>query len=258
MKKLLLIIIGLGLFFSGAYYVNAFVKIDPSSSCKTKIRFTCGNSFSHNGQFYGTVEIGDQCWMSENLNVGTKITGISNQLDNSVIEKYCYDDNDVNCITHGGLYHWSEAMQYSLTEGARGICPEGWHIPTDAEQYTLENYLATGTCTSDEVGWNECDPAGAKLAGNATLWFDGDLDTNGNFGDSGFDALPAGYRTWDDGEFDYLTGNAYFWSSSESVGFGNGDDIGYAWARALNCTHTDIYRLDVYKASGYSVRCIKS
>ena len=80
--------------------------------------------------------------MAENLNVGTRISGSSNQTNNSIIEKYCYDDLEANCNTYGGLYQWDEAMQYSATEGVKGICPTGWHLPTDAEWTTLADFLA--------------------------------------------------------------------------------------------------------------------
>ncbi|OIO07020.1 hypothetical protein COX68_03355 [Candidatus Falkowbacteria bacterium CG_4_10_14_0_2_um_filter_41_15] len=61
----------------------------------------------------------------ENLNIGTRIDGTSDQIDNSILEKYCFDDSEVNCTTDGGLYQWDEAMQYSVTEEAQGICPPG-------------------------------------------------------------------------------------------------------------------------------------
>ncbi|MDP2990463.1 MAG: FISUMP domain-containing protein, partial [Kiritimatiellota bacterium] len=114
------------------------------------IRLTqCGDSIQDSdGNSYGTVAIGSQCWMTSNLNVGTKITSctngyvgvcttggdtVKNQTNNSVTEKYCYGDNTANCTTYGGLYQWNEAMSYSAVEGSRGICPSGWHIPTDAQ-----------------------------------------------------------------------------------------------------------------------------
>ena len=79
--------------------------------------------------------------MAENLNVGTRINGSGSQTNNSTIEKYCYDDNEANCTTYGGLYQWDESMQYSTMPGVQGICPTGWHLPTDAEWTTLTTYL---------------------------------------------------------------------------------------------------------------------
>ncbi|MBI9033229.1 MAG: hypothetical protein JEZ03_02045 [Bacteroidales bacterium] len=94
-------------------------------------------TIEYSGQTYNTVLIGDQCWMKENLNIGEMITdhGAS---DNGVIEKYCYNNDQANCDKYGGLYFWDEIMQYQTEEGSQGICPEGWHIPTDAEYRLME------------------------------------------------------------------------------------------------------------------------
>jgi Fibrobacter succinogenes major domain (Fib_succ_major) len=89
------------------------------------------------GKTYNTIAIGDQCWLKENLDVGTQINGSDNQSDNGTIEKYCANDDPANCATYGGLYQWKEAMQYVTTSGTKGICPIGWHIPTNAELQTL-------------------------------------------------------------------------------------------------------------------------
>ena len=66
------------------------------------------------------------------------IQGNQNAANNGVIEKYCYNDDPNNCNTYGGLYQWNEAMQYVTTQGAQGICPSGWHIPTYAKLQTLK------------------------------------------------------------------------------------------------------------------------
>ena len=104
--------------------------------------FVCGDEIRYEGKTYHTVLIGTQCWMKVNLNVGTMIDGPSisptgKQTNNQIIEKYCYDNDTANCSTYGGLYEWNEAMQYVTTPGARGICPEGWHIPISTEFQTL-------------------------------------------------------------------------------------------------------------------------
>jgi len=99
------------------------------------IPFFCGQTLSdpRDGKNYATVQIGTQCWMAQNLNVGTRIDGTATQANNGTIEKYCYSDNDANCTTYGGLYQWDEMMQYTTTQGVQGICPTGWHLPVDAE-----------------------------------------------------------------------------------------------------------------------------
>ena len=61
--------------------------------------------------------------------------------NNGIIEKYCYDNDPVNCATYGGLYQWDEMMQYTTQQGTQGICPAGWHLPTDAEWTILTDFL---------------------------------------------------------------------------------------------------------------------
>ena len=77
------------------------------------------------GKTYHTVSIGSQCWMKENLDAGVFLTADSNQTDNGIIEKYCYNNNLDNCLVYGALYQWDEAMQYSMNQGVQGICPLG-------------------------------------------------------------------------------------------------------------------------------------
>ncbi|MFC2098058.1 FISUMP domain-containing protein, partial [Bacteroidota bacterium] len=88
------------------------------------------------GNIYPTVQIGTQCWMGANLNTGSFINSVittrahSDAYNNGIIEKYCYDNDVANCELYGGLYDWNEMMKYDSIPGARGICPEGWHLPT--------------------------------------------------------------------------------------------------------------------------------
>lgn len=110
------------------------------------------SSVSYGGQQYDTVAIGSQCWFRENLNIGTMVSGIT-QTDNSILEKYCYNDNPSNCQNYGGLYQWAETVQYlngvsSTTDwnpapsgNVQGVCPTDWHIPTNDEWLTLTTYL---------------------------------------------------------------------------------------------------------------------
>jgi len=108
---------------------------------------------SRDGQTYGTVVIGSQVWMTENMNIGTLIeSNAAGPLmrDNGTIEKYCWSDDDANCdgsggnMKRGGFYEWQEAVQYWKGQPSlpvQGICPDGWHIPSNAEWNTLLNYL---------------------------------------------------------------------------------------------------------------------
>jgi uncharacterized protein (TIGR02145 family) len=130
--------------------------------------------------YYGVVTIGTQTWLAENLNTGSLIPVTHPQADNGIIEKWGYD-----CKTYGGFYNWHEMMQYNPPDvGAigttQGICPAGWHIPTQTEAIALSLYL----------GGN--DIAGGKLKATTTLWYSPNV---GATNESGFSALPAG-STW--------------------------------------------------------------
>ena len=186
-------------------------------------------SVVYQNQTYNTVPIGDQCWLRENLNVGTRIPGGQNQANNSIIEKYCYNNDTINCNDGGGLYHWKEAMQYSTTEGTQGICPNGWHIPTHAELQTLTNAVNND---------------GNKLKRS-------DQGTGNGLGtdSSGFSALLAGGRDWV-GNFSYLGYYATFWSSTEY-------DATHAYSMRLNGVTGSIHFYYGYKEDGFSVRCLK-
>ena len=203
---------------NGAGIINGFV---PA--------WQCGFPISYEYKYYGTVQIGTQCWFKENLDVGEMIPGSQNQQNNLVIEKYCYDDNETNCQLYGGLYQWDEAMQYVTNEGAQGICPPGWHIPTLAEFQTLSAYVGGDGNALKAVGQGTGDGAGTNS--------------------SGFSALLAGNRGLDGGFYN-LGGYTYFWSSSEypastaytlRLGYGN-----------------SIVDLNLHnKEYGFSVRCVK-
>jgi uncharacterized protein (TIGR02145 family) len=198
---------------------------------------------TYEGQTYNTIQIGDQCWFRENLNVGTMGTAFpagNEQLDNNIKEKWCYDDNPSNCETYGGLYQWNEMMQYNSQEGSQGICPTGWHIPTDEEWCILTQFLdPTVNCSA---GWSGTDVS-YKLR-STTGW----SLVNGT-NESGFTALPAGIlyiTTWD---FSYLTTQADFWTSTKTSN-------SFAWHRVMGGSG-NIGRFDPYMGHGNSVRCLK-
>ncbi len=206
---------------------------------------TCGSPITYGGQSYNTVQIGTQCWMAKNLNIGTRIDGSGNQTNNSTIEKYCYGDNTSNCDTYGGLYQWDEMMQYVTTAGTQGICPTGWHLPTDAEWKTMEMHLGMSQDQADATGWRGTDEGGKLKETGTTHWAS---PNTGATNTSGFTGLPGGYR-YTNGSFTDLTFYAYFWSSSE-----NGSD---AWYRGLSFGSAQVGRYDYDKAYGFSVRCVR-
>ena len=207
--------------------------------------FVCGQILydSRDGQSYPTVEIGGKCYMAANLNIGTMLTGAANATDNSTIEKFCYADNSSNCDTYGALYQWNEAMNYITTESTQGICPSGWHIPSDAEVKTLEISLGMTPEDADlENTWR------GIVEGIGTIMKEG--------GSSGFDVLFSGVRNAG-GTFMYLEGSGgnefgYIWSSTE------GNNTAYAYRRCWQSGSTGVGRYDSFsKNYSYPIRCIK-
>lgn len=202
-------------------------------------QWSCGDTLTdlRDGKKYPTIQVGSQCWMQQNLNVGkftlNYSTGVphSDVSNNGIIEKYCQQNDTTRCDTFGGLYEWREMMEYIRTEGAQGICPSGWHMPTLAEWQTL---IA-------EAG-NNSNPL--KMIG---MGFGSGTGTN----TTGFSALPGGDRDAF-GDF-YGTGLRYiFWTSTERP------DTQNAWHITLRSEDTLIEQLYTEKRMGFSCRCIKN
>jgi uncharacterized protein (TIGR02145 family)/prepilin-type N-terminal cleavage/methylation domain-containing protein len=182
-----------------------------------------------------TVIIGSQIWMQNNLNVGIMVTGATTQTNNSpnpITEKYCHSNTESNCTTYGGLYQWNEAMQYVTIAGAQGICPAGFHIPTDTEYKTLEMQLGMTQAQANLAdAWRGTDQGTRLKSGGA----------------SGLNIPLAGYSNTD-GSFSGLLSRTDLWSSSES-------SIN-AWERYLNSGNATVYRSAGDKGFGFSVRCL--
>lgn len=211
----------------------------------------CGNPLldTRDNQTYNTVQIGLQCWMAENLNIGSTLQfGTEDASNNGIIEKFCYGNNVSNCTEYGGLYDWNEMMQYVTTEGTQGICPPGgWYLPTDNEWKTLE-----GTVDSQYgVGYPEWDnilfrgfDAGLNLK-SSIGWF------GGNETDPfGFNALPAGgFDAAMDNWFGIGEGTG-FWTSTPENNFSS-------YYRGLDGGFSSVIRFNTFNISLLSVRCVK-
>ncbi|OQX76065.1 MAG: hypothetical protein B6D61_09335, partial [Bacteroidetes bacterium 4484_249] len=210
--------------------------------------FYCADSITdvRDGQKYKIVNIGSQCWMAQNLNIGIMINGDNNQIDNNTIEKYCYDNDGENCDTYGGLYQWDEMMQYVSAEGTQGICPDGWYLPTDEEWKMLEGAVDSQYDYPNPIWdyynlWRGYD-AGSNIK-STSGWSYG-----GNGSDQyGFNALPGGRHS---SFFQYLTTNSSFWSSSEN--------INHSWDRELSYGNEGVRRRTGVQNYGFSVRCLKN
>ena len=201
----------------------------------------------YEGQTYHTIQVFSQCWFKENLNAGTMIPGNQEMEDNNTIEKYCYDDNEDNCNEYGGLYQWNELMQYTMTSGAQGICPDGWHVPTDDDWVILDGAVDSQYGIGDPEWYNS---ALNGFDAGLNLKSENGWSPNGNGYDLfGFTALPAGQRI-SNGYFDGFSYKASFWSSSE-------DYPGASWYRTLSYIFDGIDRSSQTNNWGKSVRCIR-
>ena len=245
-----------GLNPSTIYYVRAYATNDIGTGYGNQIRFTSGGqpcpgtpTVLYEGQTYHTVLIGNQCWLSENLNVGTMVEGTIEQSNNETIEKYCYDNDPSNCTLYGGLYQWKEAMQYSTTEGAQGICPVGWHVPTDGELKILEGTVDTQFGVGDPT-WDDAGCRGND-AGTHLKYFSGWPEWCTGDDLSGFSYLCSqGYRNTN-GTFTASESGSPLWSSSQNNGNG-------VWPRAFPCHMGGMCRDYDDNRYGWSVRCIKN
>jgi uncharacterized protein (TIGR02145 family) len=201
-----------------------------SGWCRNSSFCAVCDPITYDGTVYQVEVVGDKCWLKTPLKVGTMISSVNQgsshteASNNGIIEKFCY--NNVCDNTYGGLYDWNEAMGYATTSGAVGICPTGWHIPSDAEWSAYENILKTSTCNSSRVAAWDCDPVGTLLKVGPLF---GERAAVGNFTN--------------------LNYSQSFWTSTE-----NG---GGAWARGVQSDKTQTYRQTVDKNFGYAVKCLK-
>ena len=206
-----------------------------------------GTVTDYDGNTYNTIQIGSQWWMAENLKTthyanGKEITLVEDGIAWGTTEKaMCYYDNSsANADTYGALYNWAAAMNGAVSStanpsGIQGACPDGWHLPSDGEWTELIDYLSNNGYSGTE-----------GIALKSTIgWYDSGNGTD-NFG---FTALPGGL-CGGDGEFEFLSLDARFWSATEVVDSGVRHCL-------LNFEYSDVERFNQEKNKGFSVRCAK-
>ncbi len=200
------------------------------------------------GNIYNTIQIGNQEWMAENLKVTRyrngdviqNVTDNTTQWTNLTTGAYCsYANNDSYIGTYGLLYNW-----YAVDD-SRGLAPEGWHIPSDEEWKQLEMYLGMSQNEADSDGFRYSNVV-CKLKDTSGWASPNTCATN----ESGFSALPGGFRDGVDGTFGYASEIAYFWTATEH-------SSDRAWGRLLFHDQTFVWRFNPNMADGYSVRCIR-
>jgi uncharacterized protein (TIGR02145 family) len=254
-----------GLSAKTTYYVRAYATNGAGTAYGNQVSFTTSEgqiSFNTNltygsvsdidGNVYKTIQIGTQTWMAEDLKATKYSDGTVIQLTSgtsawealaTTSKSYCYyNDNANSTSSFGALYTWAAAMNGSASSttnpsGVQGVCPAGWHLPSDVEWTTLSNYLGGENVTGGKM----------KEAGTSH-WYDPNI---GATNESGFTALPGGSR------FGYglCYGNAFFgywWSSTEY-------STENAWIIGLSTYGNEFSKYYGYeKKSGYSIRCLKN
>jgi len=208
-------------------YTNAALCTASAQSSVRSLQpavFSCGNSLIdiRDNKTYATIQIGSQCWMASNLNYGSMIPANSSQRDNCIPEKYCPNDLTANCGLRTADYQWDEIMNYDESISTQGLCPPGWHVPSEADWNILfKNYTNDGFAASP-----------LKYSGF-----------------SGFNALLNGAlhlnKNWD-----YPGFATFFWSSTAH-------GIDKAWAHGMNDPDPSVSAYPGFRSNAFSVRCIK-
>jgi uncharacterized protein (TIGR02145 family) len=175
------------------------------------------NSVTCGGQTYKTVQIGNQKWFAENLNY-----------DPGTGNSACYGNQVSNCATYGRLYDWSTAM---------GVCPNGWHLPSDGDWQTLVDFAGGNSVAGEELkamsGWNDY----YGESGNGT-------------DEHGFSALPGGFG-FSDGDFSNVRYTGIWWSATESGSHGD------AYRRHMNNDNSSVDSDNSSGSNLFSVRCVQ-
>ncbi|MCK4664529.1 MAG: hypothetical protein KAT68_16795 [Bacteroidales bacterium] len=240
-------------YYVRAYVISSFVYFYGDEKTFTTDTVDPCNGIStvtdYDGNYYNTVAIGNQCWMKENLQTtsyadgtalvnGTSAGDITG--DDTTKYYFAYDDNEGNVPIYGRLYTWAAIMNEATSSnanpsGVQGVCPTGWHVPSDAEWTELTDYLG-----------GESVAGGKMKEVGTTHWTSPNTDATN---ESGFTALPNGYRNYDS-TFDGIGYNGHYWNSTEY-------STTNAWNRNMNYSISNVNRDNHYKNYGFSVRCVK-
>ena len=250
---------------STTYYVKAFAIAGTSTYYGEVKSFTTPEKFplvviDIDKNIYSAVEIGSQVWMAENLKAvrysdGTAIPRVEDQkawFDFTMYSSaYCwYENYSATGAAYGALYTWPAANRVSsadevISGKVQGVCPDGWHLPSDDEWKQLEMYLGMSLPESGMEDWRGTDEGGKIKSEGILQW---QSPNTGATDEISFGALPAGWRDGS-GYFKNLGKGTKFWSSSL-----RGD---YAWMRELSYNSAQIYRGTKGLYEGISVRCVK-
>lgn len=214
----------------------------PSDTTGTS--WMCGDPLPYQGYDYATVQIGDQCWFAESLRSMQSLDGADLEEGNpgnwpdfqDGTGAWMYPDNDPDLSAYGLLYNWHATAQ------GDGMCPSGWHLPSDEEWKDLEVQLGIDAGEFDSFGWHGT-MQGTELK-DSVGW--NGTDTHG------FGVLPSGGVHADQGHATSLGSEVWFWSSTTLP-----SNDGKAMFRSLSSGESRINRHHTFKNHGASVRCLK-
>lgn len=257
-----------GLTTGTTYYVRAYATNSAGTSYGEQRSFTavvdagysCPGAATvtdYDNNTYNTVQIGNQCWMKENLRTTHYSDGTSIPMGNSTSNTtaYYYVDNNIsNVSTYGYLYNWPAVMGNSSSSsanpsGVQGICPTGWHVPSDAEWTQLSDYVGSQTQYQCSANSAYIAKALASTSGWATIMSNicaVGLEPSSN-NSTGFSALPAGCYGSNLSSFG---SDADFWSATQIYG-------NFVYYRQITYSGAYLYRNAKDKSYGYSVRCLR-
>ncbi|MCX6257927.1 MAG: fibrobacter succinogenes major paralogous domain-containing protein [Bacteroidia bacterium] len=258
-----------GLSANTLYFVRAYATNSAGTAYGSNMQFTtpataftCGTSTitDYDANIYNTVQIGNQCWIKENMATthysdGTSLvdgTSAGNIYGNYTTKYwFVYNNSISNKATYGLLYTWAAVMNGAASSsanpsGVQGVCPTGWHVPSDAEWKQMEMFLGMSQSQADATGYRGTTEGGKLKETGTTHWNSPNTEATNS---SDFTALPGGIRGGD-GTFANLGGFGYWWSATE-VAAPN------SWYRYLSYANAQVGRNYVNKSDGFSIRCTR-
>jgi len=249
----------------GGEYASDYVTVTVDVPGGFNPDLTYGTLTDVDGNSYASIQIGEQVWMAENLKVthyadGTPIPEVSSTDDwvaltpDPELQAYCWYENlAANGDTAGALYNWAAAVKGGtgselVPSGIQGVCPDGWHLPSDGEWKELEMFLGMNQTDADKTEWRGSSEGGDLKEAGFSGWM---IPNTGGSNSSGFTAVPGGFRS-NSGSFYSFHQYASYWTAT---GVQSDDEM--AWYRTLYYNNEQVYRQYKIRTQAFSVRCVK-